>query len=101
MAAVYSLAKARRREQAPPLPLPESLLAAADAFGFELPNTFTSFYLIRRREGTEVHIKGGRLSLNLSHALKTYPPGFKAARQWIKAIAERQNWQMVETESRW
>lgn len=92
---VYQLGKARR--QAPPLALPKSLLAAAETFGFDLPNTFDHFILRRCKEGTTVFIKGGRLTLNLSHAFKVYPANFAAARKWITAIAERQRWQMSET----
>lgn len=100
MAEVYNLAKARRRGPSPRLPLPDSLLVCAETFGFDLPNTFTSFFLIRRKKGTEVSIQGGRLTLNLSYAMKTYPPHFKAARQWIAAVADRHGWEMVETKSR-
>lgn len=72
------------------------LLVVADTFGLELPSTFTTYYLRRVKEGTEVSITGGRLTLNLSHAAKTYPPNFKAARKWIAAMADRFGWQMTE-----
>ncbi len=77
MGQVYQLGKARR--QAPPLALPKSLLAAAETFGFDLPRTFDQFILRRCKEGTTVFIKGGRLTLNLSHATKVYPENFTAA----------------------
>lgn len=100
MAEVYSLARARRRTQAPALDLPESLRVFAAAFGATVPRSFSSYYLKRTKQGTEVGIKEAPWTINLSAALNTYPPDFKAARQWIAAIAERQGWQMVETKSR-
>jgi len=74
-------------------------LVISDVFGFPLPKTFYSFYLVRCRHGTEVNIKSGPLTINLSYALKTWPANFKEARQWTAAVSERFGWQLVETDS--
>jgi hypothetical protein len=76
--------------------MPESLLITAGMFGFPLPRTFTTYFLRRTKAGTEVSIKGGPLTINLSYYTKTYPQNFKAARQWIAAVADRHGWQMAE-----
>ncbi len=99
-AEIYSLSKARRRSPSPRLPLPESLIIVAETFGFDLPPTFTSFSLRRRKGGTEVSVKGGPLTLNLSYYLKTYPANFAEARKWIFAIADRHGWHVHETKDR-
>lgn len=99
MAEVYSLAKARRRTQAPAFDFPSSLRAFAETFGFGLPNNFTRFRLKRSMRGTQVFIGKGPLELNLSAATKTYPASFKLARQWVGAVAERQNWKLREVRS--
>lgn len=96
MAEIYSIAKARRRERAPRLPMPESLVVVAGTFGLSLPETFTTYFLRRTKGGTEVSINGGALTINLSYYTKTYPKDFKAARQWIAAVAERHGWHMAE-----
>lgn len=96
MAEVYSMSKARRRERSPRLPMPDSLLITAETFGFPLPETFNVYYLRRTRRGTEVSIRGGPLTINLSYYTKTYPNGFKEARKWIAAVADRHGWCMVE-----
>lgn len=100
MAEVYNLSKARRRQQSPRLPMPASLLTFSSTLGFPLPNTFTAYFLKRTKSGTEVHIKGGPLTINLSYYTKTYPQNFKIARQWIAAVADRYGWRMAETRSR-
>lgn len=100
MAEIYSIAKARRRKPSPRLALPDSLLVAADTFGLDLPPTFTAFHLRRTKRGTEVYIRGGRLTLNLSICLKCWPASFTDARMWIAAVALRHGWQMTETKSR-
>lgn len=97
MATVYDLSKARRRTQAPVFDMPQSLLTVAAVFGFDLSRKFTAYSLIRRRKGTEVHIRTDYdLSINISYFTDTYPPNFKAARQWIAAIADRYAWQLTE-----
>lgn len=100
MAEIYSLSKARRRQQSPRLPMPASLLTFSSVFGYPLPDTFTAYFLKRTKGGTEVHIKGGPLTLNLSYFTKTYPQNFKAARLWIASVADRHGWRIVEVTSR-
>lgn len=100
MSQVYSLSKARRREKSPRMAMPESLLITASMFGFPLPDTFDRFFLRRTKQGTEVSIKGGPLTINLSYYSKVYPENFKAARQWIFAVADRHGWHMHETKGR-
>jgi hypothetical protein len=97
MGELHKLSKIRPREA---LPLPESLLVVSETFGFPLPKTFDSFYLVRCKNGTEVNINSGPLTINLSYALKTFPADFKAARQWIAAVAERFGWTLTETHAR-
>jgi hypothetical protein len=38
--------------------------------------------------------------IGLSPITGVYPPSFKEARKWVAAIAERQNWSLVETTTR-
>lgn len=96
MGRVFQLAKART-EAPKPIALPKSLLAFAEAFGVALPNSFDEFILRRCKQGALVYIRSGSLTVNLSAATKIYPANFKAARVWIKSVADRQRWQMTET----
>lgn len=99
-AQVYSLARARRRDQAPAFVFPKSLTVFAETFGIGLPRRFSRFRLQRSRKGTHVFIGEGPLEINLSAATKTYPPSFKTARRWIAAVAERHAWTLKEVNQR-
>lgn len=97
MAEIYDLRKARRRTQSPPFIMPDSWLTVANMFGFEVHKRFSRFALRRtRNRGTEVYIREGRFSMNLSYFAKTYPPNFTQARIWISSVADRYGWELTE-----
>jgi hypothetical protein len=81
-----------------PLPLPQSAILAIDVFGFAGPTLADQlfFTLTRRKEGTEVGLKMGKLWWNLSYMTETYPKSFRDARVWVSGYARRYGYDAIE-----
>lgn len=79
-----------RFRPARPVPLPDTFLSAASALGLDLPPQteprFFSFY--RRKHGTDVHLRHGKLTINLSAYDLVPPMRFREAREWARRYAE-------------
>ncbi len=80
------------------LPMPQSAVAAMDIFGLDGPTLADQlfFTLTRRKEGTEIGLKMGRLWWNLSSMTGTYPRTFKESREWIAGYARCYGHEAIE-----
>ncbi len=85
-----------------PLPLPDTFGVVAETLGLNAPTLADdlTFTLTRRRKGTEIGLRQGRLWWSLSIKTGVYPPSFRAARLWVVSYALRYGWKIRE-EPRW
>ena len=91
--------KSPRRQ---PLPLPKSAIAVMDAFGLSGPTLADQlfFTLTRRKRGTEIILKMGRLSWSLSYMTGVYPKSFADAREWVASYGQRYGHDISEVKRR-
>lgn len=81
-----------------PLPMPSSAILCMDIFGLAGPTLADQlfFTLTRRKEGTEVGLKCGKLWWSLSYLIGVYPKSFRDARVWVAAFVRRYGWEATE-----
>lgn len=102
MSDVYELKKARKRKR---FVTPEFITRVSSTLGLPLPERFTHYTLRTRRCGVEVGLVApvrwstGQETghwINLSYLSDIYPRNFAAARQWVRAWADRHGMQLEE-----
>lgn len=84
MGELHDLGKLRKRK---PLPWPVEFGRVWSTLGLQVRHSddMPWFKLKRRRQGVEVWLTNGLLSVNLSNVTRVWPSTFKEARRWVAA----------------